>query len=373
MDVYTDDLQVFVHLSRIFHHQKNWIVLRNRVLLVLGFVLFLLLTGGGIYGFLYYQKVFAPNVPNKLTNNFLYIPNNSSFESVLDSLTQNNFIIDTSSFKAIATRMKYIKNPMRAGRYKIEAGWSNYDLIRHLRGGKQATVKVVLTNERLPENVAAKVANVLASDSLSFIQLFEDENYLTSIGYTKETLMSIFIPNTYDFFWNTSPDKFMERMLKEHEIFWGKGNRLQLAQKYKLTTAEVYTLASIIEKETLRGDEKKRMAGVYMNRLDKGMLLQADPTAVFARRDFTTSRVTYYHTKFDDPYNTYFYPGLPPGPIAMASISSIDAVLNRENHSYLFFCAKGDGSGYHNFAKTLSQHNQNIAIYKRNLKKRGLR
>ena len=140
-----------------------------------------------------------------------------------------------------------------------------------------------------------------------------------------------------------------------------------------MTPAEVYTLASIVERETLQSSEKPRMAGVYLNRLDIDMLLQADPTCVFATRDFSTPRVTNYHLKFDSPYNTYMYTGLPPGPISMASISSIDAVLNREDHKYLYFCAKGDGTGFHSFARTLAQHNQNAAIYRRNLKKRGKR
>ena len=140
-----------------------------------------------------------------------------------------------------------------------------------------------------------------------------------------------------------------------------------------MTPAEIYTMASIVEKETNQNQEKKRMAGVYLNRIKQGILLQADPTCVFATRDFTTRRVTNYHTQFDSPYNTYMYPGLPPGPIAMASIASLDAVLNAENHAYIFFCAKGDGSGLHNFAKTLTGHNQNAATYKRNLRKRGKR
>ncbi len=347
--------------------------MRNRLLIIFGVSLFALVVVAGLAGYSYYQKIFAPNVPTELSNSHLLIPTNSSFEQVLDSLTQNDFIEDQNSFVAVAKRMNYEKLVMRSGRFEIQPNWSNYDLIAHLRGGEQATVKVVLTNERLVENVAAKAARFIEPDSIDLLLTLKDEIYLKSIGYTPESLMSLFIPNTYDFYWNTSPQEFVERMKKEHEIFWGKDNRKAKAEQLDMTPNEVYTLASIVEKETLRSEEKRRMAGVYLNRLKKGMLLQADPTAVFARRDFAAKRVTNYHTQFDSPYNTYMYIGLPPGPISMASISSIDAVLNSERHDYYYFCAKGDGTGYHNFAKTLAQHNQNAQIYYRKLRERGLR
>lgn len=347
--------------------------MRNRLLILFGVSLFLLVLTAGLIGYNYYQKIFAPNVPSNLTENHLYIPTNSTFEQVVDSLTQNGFIEDRNSFINIAKRMNYEKPIMRAGRFEIQPNWSNYDLIGHLRSGEQATVKLILTNEWLPENVAAKAARFIEPDSIDLLLTLKDEAYLKEIGYTPESLMSLFIPNTYDFYWTTSPQEFVERMVKEHEKFWSKDNRMEKAKKLEMTPNKVYTLASIVEKETLRGEEKRRMAGVYLNRLKEGMLLQADPTAVFARRDFATKRVTNYHTKFDSPYNTYLYTGLPPGPISMASISSIDAVLNSENHNYYYFCAKGDGTGYHNFANSLEQHNRNAQIYYRNLRKRGLR
>lgn len=336
---------------------------------VLGFILLV----GGVFAWQYYQSIYEANVPENLSAEYVHIPNGATFEQVVDSLAQNGFLMDTESFRQIAEQMNYVQPEMRAGRYKIEAGWSNYDLIRHLRGGEQATVKLILTNERLPENVAAKAARFIAPDSLAIWQLMQDRDYLEEIGYTTETLMSLFIPNTYDFYWNSSPETFMERMKTEHDRFWDSENRRTKAKRLNMTPNEVYTLASIVERETLRADEKKRMAGVYLNRIEDGMLLQADPTAVFARRDFAAKRVTWYHTKFDSPYNTYMYAGLPPGPISMASISSIDAVLNAENHDYYYFCARGDGSGYHNFGETLAQHNENRRIYVRNLKKRGKR
>ncbi|MEM6700917.1 MAG: endolytic transglycosylase MltG, partial [Bacteroidota bacterium] len=242
---------------------------------IIGLVLLVLIAIAGILAFRYYRLIYQPNVPEKLANPYLLIPNNATFEQVVDSLMINELLIDTSGFRAIAERMNYIKLQMRAGRYKIEEGWSNHELIRHLRGGKQATVKVVLTNERLPEDVAAKAARFLATDSASIWELMQDTTYLKSIGYTKETLISLFIPNTYDFYWNSSPKAFMERMIKEHDKFWKAKRRFKTAKKMDMTPAEVYTLASIVERETLRADEKPKMARVYLNRLDDGMLLQA--------------------------------------------------------------------------------------------------
>ncbi|MGK0363795.1 MAG: UPF0755 protein [Saprospiraceae bacterium] len=332
-----------------------------------------LLIGGGFFAFQKYQAFWLPNVPNDLTEAVVEIPTGSNFADVVDLLHKNGMVKDTATFIEVANRLSYVKNPMRAGRYKIKESWNNLSLVRHLRGGKQETVKVVLSTARMSEEVAGKVAEILEFDSLTLQTLWQDDKYLKEIGYSRETLMSLFIPNTYDFFWNTSPKKFTARMIKEHDKFWAKKGRKEKAKAMKRSPEEVYALASIVEKETNKISERPRMAGVYLNRLRIGMPLQADPTSVFATRDFTTKRVTDYHTTYDSPYNTYMYRGLPPGPIAMSSIASIDGVLNSEDHKFLYFCAVGDGSGTHNFAKTLTQHNQNAAIYRGNLKKRGRR
>lgn len=340
----------------------------TRLLLAL---LILGLIGGSIVYFKLKQDGFW--LPTQANDIFVEIPSNTSFEEVVDILKAKGILSNDRLFSRLSENMNYKKNPMRPGRYKIKAGWSQVTLIRHLRNGPQSPVKLILNNERLLEEVAGKAAQFIEADSLDILQVLSDKNYQSELGFNADNLMSVFIPNTYEVYWNISPKQFMERMVKEHETFWSQNNRKQKATNLGLTTAEVYTLASIVEKETLAGQEKPRMAGVYLNRIATGMLLQADPTAVFARRDFDTPRVTDYHTTYDSPFNTYKYPGLPPGPICMASISSIDAVLNREQHDYLYFCAKGDGSSLHNFAKTLEGHNQNVAIYRRNLRERGLR
>jgi len=335
--------------------------------------LVVLLAIGAYIGYTKYAAFFLPNVPTTLSNNLVQIPSGATFDEVVDILDSGGYIVNKESFIETAEQMKYKKANMRTGQYKIQAGWSNRDLIKHLRGGNQETVKVTFNNKRMTENVAAEVSQYLQFDSLALQELFVDESYLEEIGYTKETLMSLFIPNTYDMYWNTTPKKFMERMIKEHKNFWESNDRLAKAKAKGLSKAEVATMASIVEKETNHNPEKRRMAGVYYNRVKIGMPLQADPTCVFATRDFSTKRVTNYHLEFDSPYNTYMYPGLPPGPIAMPSIASLDAVLNAEEHQYLYFCAKGNGTGQHNFAKTLSQHNRNAAIYVRNLRERGKR
>ena len=343
----------------------------KRVLLIL-FVL--LVATVGIIAYQLYNNYYKGEITLlDKEDPYLYIPTGSDYETVVDLLQQKVDIGNREAFDQMTDYMKYVKTPMRSGRFKLDANMSLVELIRHLRNGPQAPVNVIINNERLIEDVAGKVARFIEPDSASILALLQDPNYLNEIGYTQETLMSLFIPNTYELYWNSNPRAFVQRMIKEHKNFWNSNNRLNKAEKLGLTPTEVYTLGSIIERETLHNKEKPRMAGVYYNRLQKGMLLQADPTAVFARKDFATPRVTDYHTKFDSPYNTYMYAGLPPGPISMASISSIDGVLNVEDHDYVYFCAIGDGSGYHNFARTLSQHNRNAQIYRNNLRKRGLR
>lgn len=337
-------------------------------------IIALVFVGASIIGALVYNKyqaIFSPNVPSTLAQNIIEIPTGATYDEILGLLYEKNFVKDTASFNWVAKQMQYKRADMRTGRFEIKPNWNNRQLIGHLRNGKQATVKVVLTNERLIENVAAKIARFVESDSLELLTLFMDDTFLEEQGFTKETLMSVFIPNTYDMYWNTKPKEIFKRMKREHDTFWGKDGRLAKAKALNRSPQEIYTLASIVEKETNKNDEKQRMAGVYLNRLRIGMPLQADPTAVFATRDFEARRVLNKHLQFDSPYNTYLYKGLPPGPIAMASIASIDAVLNYEKHKYLYFCAKPNDSGYHAFAKNLKGHNVNAAKFRRWLTRRG--
>lgn len=338
----------------------------------LGLVVLACLLIGLFFAWKPLKAIYLSGVPAKLQRNILYVPTDASFEQVLDSLVQGGFINDVPGFEWLAERMKYKRPVMRPGRYEITPGWHNRQLIQHLRAGKQAPVNVVLNNERLPEEIAGRVARFLETDSVALAQTFNDPAVLAQIGYTPQTLLSLFIPNTYQMFWNTGARDFLQRMVKEHDAFWDKNNRREKARALGMSTEQVYTLASIVERETNDDAEKPTIAGVYLNRLKINMPLQADPTCVFATRDFSARRVTEYHTTFDSPYNTYLYKGLPPGPISMASISSIDAVLNAPQHHYLYFCAKPGDSGAHAFAATYAAHLVNARRFQSWLEQQGL-
>lgn len=327
----------------------------------------LLLIGiiGGFFAFQQYAKIMSPNVPNQLENKTLYIPTNSSFSTVVDSLFKNRQIIDTISFRKVSQMMNYQQNRIKAGKYKITPSWSNRSLISHLRAGNQTPVNLVLTHGWLLEDVAAKAAQFIEADSTQLIQLFQNDKYLKQHGFTSETLMSLFIPNTYEFYWNADAKTFFERMIKEHEKFWNSRNRLSKAKELGFSPMEIYTLASIVEREISKDAEKKRVAGLYLNRIRIGMKLDADPTAKFATKDFKATRVLYKHIRFTSPYNTYLHKGLPPGPISMASIKSIDAVLDAEKHNYYYMCVNPNQPGYHIFSESLEEHNRNARKYHR--------
>ena len=332
----------------------------------------LLAVVGAYFGWDYYKMYFASNVPSQLQDEFVCFPTGSKFDDVVKILNDKGFIEDEATFRAASDRMNYKENKIRSGRWKIKGGWGNKQLVQHLRSGEQATVKVVLNYERQVENIAAKAARFIECDSVSIYEKMNDQTFLASIGYNKDDLMSIFIPNSYDMYWNSTPEKFIERMVKESNTFWDKNDRRDKAKALNLTEKEVYSLASIVEKESNNMDERPTIAGAYLNRLKINMKLQADPTCVFATKDFATKRVTNAHLLFDSPYNTYLHTGLPPGPISIASPSSIDAVLNHEKHNYIFFCAKPDNSGTHAFAETFAQHNVNVAKYINWINSRGL-
>ncbi len=344
-----------------------------KILKRIGIVILLGLVIGGIFGYRYYDMIFSPNVPNELVNDLVQIPTGSDFDEVVELLKNGGFIEDENSFRWVADKMSYIKNPMRAGQYKVEAGISNKKLVSILRGFPQTPVQFVIHNKRTLEQVAGHCSKYFEADSLDFLEVIMDESFWAENGYTLETAMSAFIPNTYQIYWTTSPKDFYLKMIKEHDAFWAKDNRKAKAAKLDYTEAEVYTLASIVETESQHKPERPRIAGVYVNRLERGIPLQADPTLVFAMKNFSLRRILTVHTEIESPYNTYKYAGLPPGPIYMSSISSIDAVLNAENHSYLYFCAKPDLSRTHNFAKTLSGHNVNARNYQRWLNQQGIR
>ena len=334
--------------------------------IIIGSILLILLIAGGIVAYNIYERIHSVNMSVSQNDEpFLFIPTGSTFDDVCSRLVEAG-LQDEESFRWVASRMNY-PGRVKTGRYRLTDGMSNIELVRMLRSGRQVPVNVTFNNIRLDTQLAGAVTRTIEADSADVLALLKDSVFLAErFNLSLRTVLTLFIPNTYEFFWDTSPKGFMDRMEREYDRFWTE-NRRQKAREAKLTPLQVTIMASIIEEETQKNSEKPTMAGVYINRINRGMLLQADPTLKFAIGDFTIKRVLNRHKEIDSPYNTYKYVGLPPGPICIPSIASIDAVLNYEKHDYLFFCAKEDFSGYHNFARTLQQHNRNAQAYHRAL------
>ncbi|MHC1705233.1 MAG: endolytic transglycosylase MltG [Tenuifilaceae bacterium] len=319
-----------------------------------------------IIGYVYYNRMFRSNVKAN-EDKYLYIRTGSDFESVVKQLEEDNILIDLESFIKTSKSLNYIKR-VKPGRYRIKPKMSNREIVKMLINALQVPVRVTFINFRTPEQLAGKISRQIEADSISILALFQNPETSIKYGFKQETFISMFIPNTYEFYWNTSAEGFFSKMKKAYDQFW-TDKRKEKAKEVGLTLDEVSTLASIIEEETVKIDERTKIAGVYINRLRKRMPLQADPTIKFAMGDFGLRRLWTKHLEFKSPYNTYKNIGLPPGPINCPSISSIDAVLNYEIHQYLYFCAKDDFSGYHAFAKTLTEHNRNANAYQKALNK----
>jgi len=340
--------------------------------LKLFFYSFLIFTAiAAIIAYSFYTKIYTSNTRIENGKTFyLYIPTSANFTDIVDSLTKHNILINKDNFIWLAEKKNYKK--IRPGRYEITDGMSNNQLINMLRAGLQKPLKLTFNNIRTKEELAGKVSKTLEFDSLALITLLNNKQFLKPYGFTPETVIAMFIPNTYEFYWNTSPENFFKKMNKEYKKFWN-ADRLAKAKKMNMTPVEVSTLASIVQAEQSRhNDEKAKVAGLYINRLKKGMLLQSDPTVVYAIGDFSIRRVLNKDKEIDSPYNTYKYKGLPPAPINLPEISSIDAVLNYEKHPYIYMCAKEDFSGYHNFSKTISQHNIYAKRYQKALNRKKI-
>ncbi len=335
------------------------------------YFLLMVLVIAGIKGFSLYRRAFAPNIftPDK-QEVYLFISTGSSYEDVLKLINEKNLIKNSQSFEW-ASRKKNYPNQINPGRYKVKNRMSNNEFINMLRSGKQDPILVTFNNLRTEKQLAKRLAEQLEIDSDFMMKFFLSDSIAETYGLNRYTLKCIFIPNTYELYWNISAEDMFGRMFTEYNNFWNK-KRVHKAEQIGLTREEVITLASIVNEETRKDDEKRRIAGVYMNRLRKGIRLHADPTVIYAVGNFSMKRVLRKHYRIDSPFNTYRYAGLPPGPICFPEVSSIDAVLHFEKHKYLYFCAKPDFSGYHNFAKTLKEHNRNAELYRRELNKRRI-
>ncbi len=334
-------------------------------------VIVLALSGSSLF-YHYYKQIFYPNIATLSKDDpYLYIPTDSDFEVVIHLLHQKELLKDEASFRWVAEKMNYPKN-VKSGRYRIDKGMNNRELIALLRSGKQEPLLVVFHNIRTRKQLASVVSKQIEADSSAILGLLANQSFLEELGFTTENVMSMFIPESYEFYWNTSAKGFLKRMKQEYDLFWNEKKKEQ-ARNIGLSPIGVSVMASIVEQETHKDDEKPMIAGVYMNRYNKGWKLEADPTLVFAAGDFSIQRVLNKHKEIESPYNTYKYPGLPPGPICAPSKSSIKAVLNYSKHDYLFFCAKDDFSGYHSFARTYNQHLVNARKFQRELNRRNIK
>lgn len=317
-----------------------------------------------VVGWFAYKYVFMPNTNFTDDTFHIFIKTNAEFDEVVSQLEDS--LIDIATFKFIAENRNYADN-VKPGHFVIDKGMSNLEIIRSLRS-RNIPIQIRFNNQERIENLAGHISKQIEADSISLVFAMQNEDLLSNYGLTPETALTLFIPNTYEFYWNTSARTFVERMATEYQRFWNE-DRTKKAEAINLSKTEVYNLAAIVQKETAAVDERLRVAGVYLNRIRRGMLLQADPTVIYAIQkesndfDKVIKRVLFKDLEIDSPYNTYKYVGIPPGPIAMPDISSIDAVLNAEKHDYLYFVADTERIGYHKFSKTLTQHNIYRAQY----------
>jgi UPF0755 protein len=327
---------------------------------------------GAIGGFLFYKVCYSPNVNlNGKEIDYLYIKTGSSYADVLQMLIEKNMLINEQTFEFIANRKNY-PNKVSPGRYKLTKGMNNISLVDLLRSGKQEPINVTFNSVRTKEQLASLIGSKLEVDSVAFLEMLNDSAFLDSLGFNKNTIICMFIPNTYEFFWTTNARTFIKRMNREYLSFWNE-DKLAKAKYIGLSPVQVSTLASIVQEETQMAEDRPVVAGVYINRLKKNMPLEADPTLKFAKGDFTIKRILNEDKKIDSPYNTYMYSGLPPGPINLPSADYINAVLNYTEHDYLFFCAREDLMGYSNFAKTYQEHLINARKYQAELNRRNIK
>ncbi len=327
----------------------------------------------GYFAYFVYSAMFKPNTAFNNDQAYIYIPTNASYSDVREQLVP--LLIDIDKFDALASRKKYVSN-IKAGKYAIKKGMNNNDIINSIRSNN-LPVKVTFNNQETFEDLAGRIALQIEADSLSILKAISSDEFMNSNGFNTRTAIGMYIPNSYEFFWNTSAEQFRDRMLKEYHRFWNE-SRMEKAKNLNFSPMQVITLASIVQKETAKVEERPRVSGVYINRLKAGMPLQADPTVIYAIKeksgDFSQviKRVLYKDLELDSPYNTYRYAGLPPGPITMPDISSIDAVLNYEKHEYYYFVVDVTNFGYHKFSKSLSQHNRNREEYIRWINQQGI-
>jgi UPF0755 protein len=316
-----------------------------------------------VYGFILIRQIFSENTKFADKEVYVHIPTGSNYEDVKKIIAP--YIQNMDRFEMVASKRNYAEN-VKPGRFLFTKGMNSYELVKTLR--LNVPVSLAFNNQERLENFAGRVGSQIEADSLSLLNSFRDSIFLKENGFNEENVLAVFIPNTYEIYWNTSAEKFREKMIKEYRNFWN-AERVAKAKKQGLTPIEATILASIVHKESVKKDERPRIAGVYLNRLRLGMPLQADPTVIYAIKkksndfDQVIKRVFYNDLTMSSPYNTYVNIGLPPGPIAMPDITALEAVLNPEKNNFIYFCASVDRFGYHEFAATLEEHNKNAKKY----------
>jgi UPF0755 protein len=325
---------------------------------------------GGIIGFNIYQKIFSKAVTK---SGAIYIKSNDTFDGLKKQLS--NYIDAPENFIWVAEKKKFTKP--KSGKYLLKEGMSLNDVVNLLRSGNQTPIKLSFNNQDSLEKLAGRISQQIETDSVSLLKVMTDAAFLDKNNFNKKSALGMYIPNSYEFYWNTSAEKFRNKMLREYNRFWN-ASRLEKAKKLNLSKKEVITLASIVQKETAQKSERPIVAGLYLNRLKNSWPLQADPTVIYSIKqlkgqDFIVKRVLTNDLKIKSPYNTYQNKGLPPSLIAMPDVSAIDAVLNYKKHGYYYMCASVEKIGFHDFASSLAQHNRNAAKYQRWINQRGIK
>ncbi len=336
---------------------------------ILGVILAIIVASGWL-SWDYGQRFFEPNVSLNQSSVEIYVQSDWDIDDLILELCSHEFILDSNSFRWVAEYKKYNEH-VKPGRYLLIDGMNNNQLVNVLRSENEP-IQIVVRSVRTKEELVSSVSSLLELDSTALMGLLSNDGFCQRYGFNSATIFTLFIPNTYEFYWNTSAEEFLERMAREYKRFW-TDDRKDKATVLGLSQSDVSALASIVQSEqAAHVDERPIVAGLYLNRLRKGMRLESDPTLIHALGDFTIKRVLNIHKQVESPYNTYKYVGLPPGPILLPETTSIDAVLNASEHSYIFMCAKEDFSGYHNFSVSYREHINNAKRYQRALNKRNI-
>ncbi len=326
-----------------------------------------------IYGLLLARQIFSDNTKFSEKELYVYVPTGSNYEEVKKIIEP--FVKNMDRFEMVASKRSYPEN-VKPGRFLFTKGMSSYELVKALR--KNIPVDLAFNNQERLENLAGRVGSQIEADSLSLLTSFKDSIFLKQNGFNEENVLTMFVPNTYQLYWNVTAEKFRDKMIKEYRNFWNK-ERVDKAAKQGLTPVQATILASIVHKESVKKDERPRIAGAYLNRLRLQMPLQADPTVIYAIKknsndfDQVIKRVFYKDLLIKSPYNTYVNLGLPPGPVAMPDITALDAVLNPEKNNYIYFCASVSRFGYHEFAATFEEHTKNAKKYSDWINRQGVK